>query len=86
MSATYSWFQVETIIEVALWAGENPEYDIEEIEGGGYEGLSMWIKDRATEFDEAHKDHDWSVQGDFYEAVPDWLTAYVVAKRMSQGS
>jgi hypothetical protein len=83
VSNTFTEFQVETIIEVALWAGEHPEHDLEEIEGGSYEGLAEWIKQRAAEFDEAHKDTDWSCQGDFYEAVPAWLTAYIVAKRMS---
>jgi hypothetical protein len=84
VSKDFSWFQVETIIEVALWAGEHPEHDLEAIEDGSYEGLSMWIKQRAAEFDEQHKDHDWSFQGDFYEAVPEWLTAYIVAKRMEK--
>ena len=75
-----AWTQsaMETAIEIAMWVGATNYHPIED---SNYEGISPWIQDRTVEFEEQHKDTNWSEEN-FFETVEDWITAYAVVKRI----
>jgi hypothetical protein len=77
------WTQsaLETAIEIALNA---PDGELLESLEDNYAGLSQWIQDRTVEFEEENAHTEWGLSVDFYTCVSDWVTTWVVKKRLER--